>query len=125
MSLGTTIFAFIILLAIFAMIFLVLFGQVTVRKLRKNPITKHELGIELISGWDIINVAEALASPKWLSRKLKRSPLSPLYANSEVLYRHTNRIDRMLARIFYYSLILSGALLILFCLIDFAISIAG
>ena len=120
MSLGTTIFALIMLLAIFALICLVLFGQMTVRKLRKNPATKHELGIEFISGWDIINVAEALATPKGIFQKLKRSPLSALYANSELLYRHTNRFDRILAKVFYYSLILSGTLLILYCIIDLA-----
>ena len=118
MSLGTTIFALIMLLALFSLICLVLFGQLTVRKLRKNPSTKHELGIEFISGWEIINVAEALASPKGIFQKLKRSPLSPLYANSELLYRHTNRFDRILAKVFYYSLILSGTSLIFYCIID-------
>jgi hypothetical protein len=123
MSLSTTIFALIMLLVIFSLISLVLFGQLTVRKLRKNPATKDELGIEFISGWDIINVAEALASPNGLFQKLKRSPLSALYANSELLHRHTNRFDRILAKVFYYSLISSGTLLILYCIIDFAISV--
>jgi len=42
-----------------AWILFIIFGQVTVRKLRKNPETKHELGIEFASGWDIFNVASA------------------------------------------------------------------
>jgi len=41
----------------------VVFGQVTVRKLIKNPETKHELGVEFVSGWDIVNVAQALSIP--------------------------------------------------------------
>jgi len=42
----------------------VIFGQVTVKKLRKNPKTKDALGLEYVSGWDIINVAQALAIPR-------------------------------------------------------------
>ena len=42
----------------------VLFGQITVRKLRNNPKTKDALGLEYASGWDIINVAQALAFPR-------------------------------------------------------------
>lgn len=43
------------------------FGQMTVRKLRKNPKTKDILGLEVISGWDIINVAQAFSLPRrWL-----------------------------------------------------------
>jgi len=64
------------------MVFFILFGQITVRKLRKNPDTKERLGIEFISGWDIINVAQALSIPRAWRRKLKSSPLSALYANS-------------------------------------------
>ena len=41
----------------------VIFGQVTVRELRKNPETKEKLGIEFVSGWDILNVAGALSTP--------------------------------------------------------------
>ena len=40
------------------MLLYLLFGQITVRKLRKNPETKQSLGIEFVSGWDILNVAQ-------------------------------------------------------------------
>lgn len=62
----------------------VLFGQITVRKLRKNPKTQSVLGANLISGWDIINVAEALACPEFLAENIRKSSLSFLYANSKV-----------------------------------------
>jgi hypothetical protein len=38
-------------------ILFVYFGQKTMRKLRKNPKTKH-LGIEFVSGYDTVNVME-------------------------------------------------------------------
>jgi hypothetical protein len=94
----------------------VLFGQVTVKKLRKNPETKDALGGEYVSGWDIINVAQALAFPKSWSHVMEKSPLFFIYANSELLFKHTNKFDRVLGFIFYWLLILSGlsgALLVL------------
>lgn len=90
-----------------ALLLYVLFGQITVRKLRKNPNTKRALGAELASGWDIINVAQALAIPKSWARKLKNSPLSALYADVDLLYENTNQFDRVLAFIFYWLLISS------------------
>lgn len=86
----------------------VLFGQITVKKLRNNPITKNALGLEYASGWDIINVAQALALPKSWSRAMEQSPLSFLYANSELVFSHTNKFDRILGFIFYWLLTLSG-----------------
>ena len=86
----------------------VLFGQITVRKLRKNPETKRELGVEFVSGWDIINVAQALSMPKIAIQRFEKSPLYFLEANADVLYKHTNMFDRILARIFYWLLMSSG-----------------
>ena len=119
MSLFSTLLAIASAVAFVAMIFFVVFGQVTVRKLRKNPKTKAELGIEFASGWDILNVAGALARPGWLSRKLKNTPLGYyLYANSEVLFDNTNTFDRMLATIFYISYVFSGTSLILLVILN-------
>lgn len=101
-----------------AMIFYVIFGQVTVRKLRKNPETKNELGIEFASGWDILNVAGALAMPRWLNRKLRNSPLFYLYADADILAKNTNILDRVLATIFYGLFVFSGTTLILLTVLD-------
>ncbi len=90
------------------LIFFVLFGQITVRKLRKNPETKDELGVEFMSGWDILNVAQALALPDFMARKLKESPLSALHADKDILKKHTNKFDRILATIFYVLFLSSG-----------------
>ena len=61
MTTGDVIFAVIFVMGFVACILFVIFGQVTVRKLRKNPETKHELGLEFAGGWDILNVAQALS----------------------------------------------------------------
>jgi hypothetical protein len=108
MSLFSTLLAMVAAVTFVVMILFVLFGQVTVRKLRKNPETKDELGLEFVSGWDIINVAQALAMPKFIMRKFKNTPLSLLYADVDLLYKHTNAFDRLLGGVFYWLLMISG-----------------
>jgi len=90
----------------------VAFGQITVRRLRKNLKTKNVLGIEFASGWDIINVAQALSIPRSWSRKLEGSPLSLLYADSEILLQNTTKLDRVLGAVFYWLLTVSGLMMI-------------
>jgi hypothetical protein len=105
-----------ILATLLTSILFVLFGQITVRKLRKNPATRDSLGLEYVSGWDIINAAQALAFPGFLSKKLENGPLSFMHANSLVLKENTNRLDRFLGSLFYWMMIvtgMSGALLVL------------
>jgi len=92
----------------FTAILYVAFGQITVRKLRKNPETKNSLGIEFVSGWDIINVAQALAMPEFILRKLKNKKIMSLFANTEILIKHTNKLDRILAFLFYWLLMSTG-----------------
>lgn len=113
MTLELTLFAFGMGAYFLAMILFVLFGQITVRKLRKNPETKDKLGIEFASGWDILNVAGALAMPRWFNQKFRNSPLSSLYADADILEKNTNVFDRILATIFY-GLFVSSILLLMF-----------
>lgn len=101
-------FSFILISTFITMLLFVLFGQMTVRRLRKNPETKHDLGVELVSGWDIINVAQALFIPRSIIKKFKGSKLSLLYADADLLYKHTNKYDRFLGRLFYGMLMISG-----------------
>ena len=42
-------------------ILFVVFGEVTVRRLRKDPATRRYLGFEFCSGWDIVNAGVALS----------------------------------------------------------------
>ncbi len=108
MSLLSTLLAMVSIVGFFALIACVLFGQITVRKLRRNPETKNELGFEFMSGWDIINVAQALALPSFLTRKLKESPLAALHADKDILRKHTNKFDKVLGTIFYVLFLSSG-----------------
>ena len=96
----------------------VLFGQVTVRKLRKNPETKDHLGISLASGWDIVNVANAFCEPKCYRERVKKSPMAVFSADYDLLYKHTTLLDRLLARAFMCLWVGSGVCLILFALLD-------
>ncbi len=116
MSIFSQLLAFVFIFMFLACILYVIFGQVTVRKLRKNPKTKGELGLEYVSGWDIINVAQALAIPRSWSRKFEKSQLSSIHANTQVLFENTTKLDRFLGAVFYWLLMtsgLSGALLVL------------
>ncbi len=112
MSLFSQLLAFAAALMFLALILYVVFGQVTVRKLRKSPDTKNALGVEFASGWDIINVAQALAIPRSWSKKLENSPLSALYAKSECLRKNTTSFDRILAAVFYWLFTASGIIMI-------------
>ena len=94
----------------------IVFGQLTVKKLRKDPKTKDALGLELVSGWDIINVAQALAFPKTWSKKLEERSLSFMHAKASLLLENTNTTDRFLGATFYWLLVITGfasALLVL------------
>ena len=118
MKLITILVGILITLVFVTAIIFVVFGQITVRKLRKNPQTKDQLGIEFVSGWDIVNVAQALAIPRILIRKLNNSQLSAIYANSDLLHKYTNKFDKVLAVIFYWLLVLSGLSGIVLGLLD-------
>jgi len=111
MSLELILFGIILATMFIVMVLYVLFGQLTVRKLRKNPETKHELGIEFASGLDILNVAQALTVPRATMQKYKNKQtfLSAFYADADLLYKHTNRFDRILARVLYVLFVLCGS----------------
>ena len=94
-------------------ILFVAFGQITVRKLRKNPVTKESLGIEFAGGWDILHVAQALSLPKSLTDRFKASALSSFFADSDILREHTSRFDRALAAVFFWLYAVTGVSIIL------------
>ena len=113
MSLFSQLLATSAVIGFFALIFYVVFGQVTVRKLRKNPKTKDALGSELASGWDILNVAKAMALPNSWSKMFENSILSSMYANSSLILEHTNKLDRFLGVLFFWLWLVSGSTMIL------------
>lgn len=99
-------------------ILFVLFGQLTVRKLRKNPATKNSLGVSLANGWDILKVAKSLSVPQWYRERVKKSSLSALEADYELLYENTTKFDRALAKVFWWLWMSTGGFLILLALLD-------
>lgn len=116
MSTFSKLLAFVFIFMLISCVLYVVFGQITVRKLRKNPKTKNDLGLEFASGWDIINVAQALAFPEKWSQKLESSNISFFYANAKLLRENTTRLDKFLGSVFYWTMMssgLSGALLVL------------
>jgi hypothetical protein len=111
MTLVQTILSAILAVTFVAAILFVIFGQVTVRKLRKNPETKQALGMEFASGWDILNVASALSLPKAVAQRIRRNSESMglgFEADPDILYKHTTVFDRVLARILYTLFVFSG-----------------
>ncbi len=110
--------AILIAAALIVGILYVLFGQLTVRRLRQNPHTKDSLGLEYVSGWDVINVAQALAFPMSWSKKLETGPLFSMHAKASVLIANTSRFDRLLARVFYWLLIVTGLASILLVILN-------
>ena len=116
--LGPIILALIGLTVIVGMLYVAL-GQITVRKLRKNPATKGRLGLEFTSGWDILNVAQALSLPKAITDRFKESTLSGMFADTDLLREHTSRFDQALAAIFFWLYTFTGVSLILVTLYYF------
>lgn len=118
MSLFSKLLAVSAIIGFLALIFYVIFGQITVRKLRKNQKTKSALGSELASGWDILNVAKALALPTSWNKKFESSPLSSMYANSSLILEHTNKLDRFLGVLFFWLWLVSGTMMIFLILLQ-------
>jgi len=115
-SLFSQLLGFVAVFMLFACILYVVFGQLTVRKLRNNPKTKESLGLEFVSGWDIINVAQVFSLPRAWTTKIEKSKFSFIYANATLLYENTTKFDQVLGFVFYWLLTLSGlfgALLVL------------
>lgn len=108
MALITILVGIMIAMSFIVMVLFVLFGQITVRKLRKNSETKNELGFEFASGWDILNVAQALALPMVITRRLKKNSPLGFYADVDTIRSFTNRFDYVLAIVFYWLFVFTG-----------------
>lgn len=117
MNMAATLVALAIGFSVFTGLLYVLFGQITVRKLRKRPEARNALGVELVSGWDILNVAGALSRPRWLNERFKKSSMSAMAADAEVLNNATNTFDRILGRLFFLFFCISGGLGVLLALL--------
>jgi len=104
--------------AIVAWFLYLAFAQVTVRRLEKNPVVREQMGFEAISGWRIFNVAEAIVLPRAFFKLARRSMLSGMYANADLIREHTNWVDRVLAHLFFWMFIGSGGAIVILVAID-------
>lgn len=75
--------------------------------------------MELISGYDAFNVAHALVFGKHIKEEDKK-PFDVVFdADLSLIYKHTTKFDRILARIFYICTLTSLTLVIPLALIDY------
>jgi hypothetical protein len=86
-------------------ILFIAFGEITVRKLKKNYQINQDLGFEFISGSNIIGIAQALSLPRWIVRR--SGTVFGILPDPDMLYEHTTKLDRVLGRIFYWTLMVS------------------
>jgi hypothetical protein len=103
LSMDTILFVIILLVMVADYILLVVLGQKTLRKLRKNPETKNALGIEfLLGGGDIVNVSFAFGIPRRLNRKARNNKLGALFADADLLEKHMTRFDILLSKLVFF-----------------------
>ena len=84
---------FLTLCTITCMILYVCVGQLVVRKLRKIDHTGNFQGLELVSGWGILKVSEAIALPDPIYTRLKNSRYGYFYADKKVIAAHTSSLE--------------------------------
>lgn len=108
----------IMLAMIVGAILLVIFAEKTVRKLRKNPATRDALGIEFISGWDIVNVVTAFGLPRRLNRYVRNSPYCALNADADLLEKYMTRFDIILAKVLFILWVTWALSLLILMLLD-------
>ncbi|WP_226668695.1 hypothetical protein [Microbulbifer aggregans] len=111
MTTGEIIFTFFFGFMLITCIFYVLLGQITVKRLRKNTETKDSLGVEFVSGWDILNVAQALSLPRSWNEKMEKSPASFLNADFRSIEKNTNKLDKIIAKTFTFFFLSTGLLI--------------
>ena len=88
-------------------VFMLAFGVITVRRLRKHPETRGCLGFPLMPGWETMSVAAALSLPGFILRGRESGLTSMFRADSATMYRHTSLLDRLLGRICYWAHIIA------------------
>ena len=118
----STLFGFSGASMIFGYLLYVVFGQITVRKLRKNPETKGHLGMTFINGSDIYNVSAIFSYPRFFLKRLEKGQKhygnSTMVANKDVLLKHTNLFDRILGRIVFWQIHLSVVFMFIFAILN-------
>ncbi len=71
-----------------------------VRKLRKNPVTKDELGFHLWWGWYALNISQALFFSKEWTNKRRNCSHGYMFANYDLVHQYTTRFEKVICKIF-------------------------
>ena len=90
----------VVLLLIMIVILFFIINIKTVRRLRKNPITRDELGFHLVWGWYAITISLTLFVSK--ERMAKRRSYSDgfLFANQDLVAQYTTPFDKAICKLF-------------------------
>ncbi len=89
-----------------------------VRRLRKNPITKDELGFHLFWGWYALNISEALFfSKKWMTKRRSR-PHGYMFANFNLVHQYTTPFEKVICKLFVILGLLSIVSLLIIGFLD-------
>ncbi|MCF6325448.1 MAG: hypothetical protein L3J89_14215 [Gammaproteobacteria bacterium] len=89
----------VVLLLIMIVILFFIINIKTVRRLRKNPITRDELGFHLVWGWYAITISLVLFVPN--ERMAKRRSYSDgfLFANQDLVAQYTTPFEKVICKL--------------------------
>ncbi len=90
----------------------------TVRRLRKNPITKDELGFHLFWGWYALNISEALFVSKKRMTKRRSHSDGYLFANPDLVRQYTMPFEKVICKLLIILGLFSILGVLIFGLLD-------
>ncbi len=108
----------VVLSLILTVIFFIIVNLKIVRKLKKNPTTKNELGLSLVWGWGALTVSQALFFSKKRMTEMRSRSHGYMFANYELVHQHTSKLDKILAGIFTFFYLLSAISLLISIVLD-------
>lgn len=108
-------FTFLLLSSIFSWVLFIIFGRVTVSRLRKDPKSSSNLGFQLFSGQDVLNVAQAIALPRSLTRKMSSGSWGALRVDPDIVEELISPLERRLAKVMFWSITSTGVGIVAMC----------
>jgi len=90
----------------------------TVRRLRKNPITRDELGFHLFWGWYAITISQALFFSKEWTTKRRNRPNGYMFANKDLVEQYTTPFEKITCKLMIILGFFALASLLIFMILD-------
>jgi len=90
----------------------------TVRRLRKNPVTRDELGFHLFWGWYALNISLALFVSEKKMIKRKNHSDGYLFANQKLVQQYTTPFEKIICKLLVLMGILMLASVLVFMIMD-------